>query len=106
MNQKERNPGRKIGSLMVKSLRRDIDEHFDSLGPNLFRRMYRMHKEDFEKLYEMLLRSLPNPKIKTRGATPNGDICLKSCLAMALRFCAGGDRMDIAATHVVHPLEV
>ena len=106
MDQEESKPGRKIGSSIVKRKRREIDDHFDSLGTYLFRRMYRMHKVDFEKLYHMLLPALPNGNIRTRGATPNGDISLKTRLAMALRFCAGGDRMDIAATHVVHPLEV
>ena len=105
-SEEETKQGRQPGSINVKRERRDIKEHFASLGAHLFRRMYRMHEEDFDLLYEILLPALPVPKKRSRGATPNGDISNKARLAMALRFCAGGDKHDIAATHVVHPNEV
>jgi hypothetical protein len=98
--------GRQPGAATVKRERRNIDEHFASLGPYLFRRMYRMHRDDFDQLYELLLPALPPMKNRSRGTTPNGAICMRTRLAMALRYFAGGDRLDIAATHVVHPDEV
>jgi hypothetical protein len=98
--------GRLTGSVNIKRKRRDINEHFASLGPDIFRKMYRMNRDEFEKLHELLLPRLPNIKKRSRGGTPNGDICSRTRLCMALRFCAGGDKYDISATHVVHPNEV
>ena len=41
------------------------------------------------------------PKEKKRGSTPNGTICNSVRLAMALRYFAGGDPLDICCVYKV-----
>ena len=97
--------GREPGSLTIKRARKDLNLYFQELGPTVFRRMYRMHEEDFYKLYDILEPKLP-VLTRQRGKTPNGDITNLHRLAMALRFMAGGERYDIAGVHGVHPGQV
>lgn len=63
-----------------------------------------MNQCSFYALFDLLQPKLRQPKIK--GKSPNGIITLETRLAMALRWCAGGCKYDIAATHGVHPDEV
>jgi len=98
--------GREPGSLTIKRVRKDLNLYFQELGPTVFRRMYRMHEEDFYKLHDILEPRLPPLPAKGRGDAPNGRISNLHRLAMALRFMAGGERFDIAGVHGVHPCEV
>ena len=67
-----------------------------------------MSKISFSWLYDILEPHL-NSTCVTRsapGSVPNGPITMISCLAMALRYCAGGDPADIADHHGVNVVEV
>ncbi|KAG7368275.1 DDE superfamily endonuclease [Nitzschia inconspicua] len=102
-------PGRRLGSPTIKRRRRSMHELFQELGPSTFRRMYRMREESFFLLLDKLdatMNKVMNRKKRTSGATPNGDITNMARLSMALRWFAGGDKLDIAALHCVHVNEV
>ena len=91
--------GRIPGSLTIKRERRDIHVHWASLGPGIFRRMYRMHEVDLMHLFDLIQPNLPPEAPRTRGCAPNGEICKLTRLAMAIRLMAGGDKHDIHSTH-------
>jgi hypothetical protein len=105
--EEEWNPhkGRVPESITIKRQRRNLPTLFEEIGPHIFRRMYRMAEFSFYRLFDLL-----EPKLKSnnkqRGVPPNGSINLDSRIAMALRWCAGGCKYDIATTHGVHPDEV
>lgn len=65
-----------------------------------------MNEESFWLLFQSIKSRMPTSSKRKRGATPNGPITKEARLSMALRFCAGGDKYDIAAVHGVHPDEV
>ena len=71
--------GREAGSLTIKRARKDLNLYFQELGPTVFRRMYRMHEEDFYKLYDILEPKLPVLTRQRGGKTPNGDITNALC---------------------------
>lgn len=86
--------------------RRDFSFILSEIGPSTFRRMYRMSEVSFRLLLDLIEPNMPRRNKRQRGCTPNGDINNEMRLLMALRFFAGGDKHDIATTHVVHPCEV
>jgi hypothetical protein len=96
--------GRVPDSITIKRQRRDLPSLFLEIGITNFRRMYRMNECSFYALFDLLQPKLHQPKIK--GKPPNGIITLETRLAMALRWCAGGCKYDIATTHGVNPDEV
>ena len=98
-------PGTKLGSKVIKRQRKNVDDIFRELGPKLTRRAYRMHGHSFWKLNRILF-GVDSTKKRKRGSSVNGDI-LPSCrLSMALRWMAGGDKLDIAPNHGVGWKEV
>jgi hypothetical protein len=100
------NRGRIPDSISIKRTRRNLHDLFAELGSTTFRRMYRMTELSFYRLVDLLQPQLPCQNPRQRGATINGPITMETRVAMALRWCAGGCKYDIAATHGVHPDEV
>ena len=100
------NTGTRLGAKTRKRKRIDLLAFFESLGPDVFRRMYRMDQSTFMKLNCMLEPHMRRIKLRRNGGTPNGDIPKMHRLSMALRWFAGGDKFDIAALHGVHPSAV
>ena len=97
----------RLGRTTVKRERLDVEAACNALTDKAFRRMYRMKKDAFVDLLAILESSWEGPLGKRkRGATPNGDITRAARLSMALRFCAGGDKFDIAFAHGVNENEV
>lgn len=94
--------GRPTGTRTVKRERRAAEKLFSELSEHGFRRMYRMSKTSFWKLYDILQPNMPISRKRKRGRTPNGDITLITRLAMALRYFSGGDPKDIGHTHGVN----
>ena len=58
----------------------------------------------FFSLLDVLDHSLPDPWKEEQ--VPNGPVLKEARLSMALRFFAGGDKLDIACVHGVNPEEV
>jgi hypothetical protein len=85
-----------------------IPEIYKSLGPQYFRRAYRMTYESFWKLHDLLSdgiataiaakrrQTTTNRKPNCRPPVPNGARILSSvCLRCALRYFAGGTPYDL-----------
>ena len=92
-----------LGAKHVKRQRLDVDDHFSRMDHRLFCKKYRMGKDSFYTLLDIL-----EPHMKSTGedrgrpgSVPNGPITKSSRLSMALRYCAGGDPADIADHHGV-----
>ena len=102
---KKRRPsyrGRKKRSKTVKRDRSEVDDSFNDLSDAFFRRLYRMDKQSFQELLDILSSQLPSTgEGRMKGAVPNGPISHRSRLSMALRYFAGGDPLDIAWIHRV-----
>ena len=93
-------PGRKSGAKTKPRDRRDMDSYFTSMDEGFFQRKYRMNKISFFWLLDILSDHLPvTGEKRKRGTVPNGSITKCACLSMALRYCAGGDPLDIADLH-------
>ena len=61
-----------------------------------------MSKDVFYMLLDIIGDHLPSTgEDRKRGSTPNGNVTKEARLSMALRYCAGGDPLDIASVHGV-----
>ena len=98
--------GRPVGSINVKRQRLDVEAHLNAMDHRLFRRKYRMGKELFFKLYDIVAPFMSSTGERDGGGVPNGPITTMLRLSMTLRFSAGGDTTDIAHHHGVHVGEV
>ena len=99
--------GRMPGSETLKRQRRDMDKYFHGMDDRLFRRKYRMDKTSFYRLLDIIQDHLPSTGENGKfGAVPNGVISKTARLSMALRYCAGGDPLDIGDLHGVGCQEV
>ena len=97
--------------LARKRKRRTVEEVYECLGQNYFRRAYRMSYDAFRKLHNKLrpgiLQSIEDKRKKyssekqhTRAPPiPNGPISTSVRLACALRYFAGGSPYDIAVKY-------
>ena len=95
--------GRIPGALGVKRARLNIDDYVARLDDRNFRRKYRMDKEAFWLLLNIVSPHMPETgENKEIGGVPNGPITHGSRLSMALRYFAGGDPLDIAEVHGVN----
>jgi hypothetical protein len=90
--------GRVPGSKTRPRIRGNIRSIFDEYGPFLFRRAFRMHEVSFWKLLDLIEANMGSKGSgkRKRGATPNGTVPNSVRLAVALRYFAGGDPLDIA----------
>ena len=70
-------------------IRVTVPEIFESLGPPLVRKSYRITQESFWKLFGILENKIPNPTIRANGGgTKNGIISKTSHLKHGLKiFC-------------------
>ena len=85
-----------------KMRRKSFEEISDNLSNRFFRRIYRMHRKSFDKLYAQLqpqLDAMFPPGI--RGPHSPYYISTKCRLSMALRYFAGGCPYDIMQNHGV-----
>jgi hypothetical protein len=77
------------------------------MNERLFWRRYRMKKDSFFQLLDLVDDHLPpdetssTGKKRKRGKTPNGPITHALRLSMVLHYFAGGDTLDIADRHMV-----
>ena len=108
LTSKKRRRGKPEGAKNVKRTRLDVDRHSMMMDKRLFRKKYRMDKTSFHKLLDILEPYLPSTgEERSRpGSVPNGPITKSSRLSMALRYCAGGDPLDICDHHGVNDYEV
>ena len=84
-----------------------MDSYLTSMDESFFQRKYRMNKISFFRLLDILSDHLPvTGEKRKRGTVPNGPITKCARLSMALRYCAGGDPLDIADIHGVGQGEV
>ena len=90
----------------MKRQRLDVEAHLNAMDHRLFRRKYRMGKELFFKLYDIVAPHMHSTGERDGGGVPNGPITKMSRLSMALRFSAGGDPADIGDHHGVNVGEV
>jgi hypothetical protein len=93
--------GRVLGSKTRRPKRSLITDIFEEYGPIYFRRAYRMEEKSFWRLLHLLEPKMGVKRSRKRGATPNGPVCNSVRLAMALRYFAGGDPLDIALVYHV-----
>ena len=94
--------GRIVGTKTRHRKRARLHDIFNEYGPVFFRRAYRMKEPSFWRLLDLIEAKMGNKRKRKRGRTPNGDICNGTRLAMALRYFAGGDPIDIAAVYKVN----
>ena len=71
-----------------------MEDVYETLGPNFFRRAYRMEYEDFLLLCQLLDNKLTK-MAGTREWGPNGRVANDVRVGMAIRYFAGGSLYDI-----------
>ena len=99
--------GRVPGAKTKKRLRRDMDDMFMSMDSHSFKRRYRMDKQSFYDLLDIIGDHIPSTgENLIKGVVPNGPITHTARLSMALRYFAAGGKFDIADVHGVHADEV
>ncbi|KAL7488033.1 hypothetical protein ACHAW6_013622 [Cyclotella cf. meneghiniana] len=83
--------GRQDGVSIIKREHRDMKEYIGLMNPTSLGCKYRMNKDSFWMLVDMLSPHLPSTgEEMEKGAVPNGPIMHASCLSMALRYFTGG----------------
>ena len=85
-------------------IRRSVLDVYNELGPIYFRRAYRMKYESFLKLIELLEPFFLSTNLSQSRV--NGSISNSVCLAVALRYFAGGSPYDVIATYGISFSEV
>lgn len=100
--------GSRLGCKTIPRVRRTVKNVLRLMGDTLFRRAYRMLYLRLKLLFETIENDLRNviQVNPNRHHAPNGKVPLKSRLAMAIRFFAGGDAYDIAVIYGVGYTEV
>lgn len=93
--------------------RRSVGSIMDELGEYYVTRAYRMRRESFWNLHDILYpfmndKSMPKArsKKKNRNGARNGLVEPSARLSMAIRYFLGGSPPDIAIVHGVHIVEV
>jgi len=96
------------GSKNIKRERTNMTKYINNTDDKLFRRKYRMNKQAFFTLLDIIEHHLPSTGEKRNkpGGVPNGVVTKEARLSMAIRYFAGGDPLDIADIHGVSPIEV
>jgi hypothetical protein len=91
--------GSRKGCQTRKRERRSVEQIYNALGPQYFRRAYRMSYQSFWKLYNEILPYLIKvagyPDDEKSFYVHNGKIALSVRLACAIRYFAGGSPYDI-----------
>ena len=101
--------------------RRSVSDQYISMGPQYFRRAYRMEYESFWRLHELLEEGIERARLNQRGyevkggreggsylppPIPNGKIESSVRLACAIRYFAGGSIYDIMGKYFISYSEV
>ena len=101
--------------------RRSVSDQYIAMGPQYFRRAYRMAYESFQRLHELLEDGIERARLNQRGyevkggreggsylppPIPNGKIERSVRLACALRYFAGGSPYDIMGKYFISYSEV
>lgn len=96
--------GRAAGTKTRRRTRVRLEDIFNEYGPVFFRRAYRMREDSFWRLLDLIEANMGNKGKgkRKRGRTPNGHVSNGIRLAMALRYFAGGDPLDIASVYKVN----
>jgi hypothetical protein len=96
--------GRIVGSKTRFQLRVHLQNIFHEYGPHLFKRAHRMMEESFWKLLDLIENELVGGGRQKRkqGRAPNGDVHTSVRLAIAIRYFAGGDPIDLASVYKDH----
>jgi hypothetical protein len=89
------NKGRPKGTKTRRRHHKTVAAIFDEYGPVYFRRAYRMDETSFWTLLDLIEPKMAGKPKRKRGRAPNGDIANSARLAMAIRYFAGGDPLDI-----------
>ena len=97
------NPGNKRGNRagMWQHTRCDFSLRFDQWDPGLFQRFYRLRKETFARLVELLGPAIQRDEHRAKCSTAAGAISPELHVAVTLRWLAGGSYLDIANGHGV-----
>ena len=96
--------GRLQGSKTIQRKRINILHYIRKMDHVMFRQMYRMKKDAFFCLFELIEQYMPSPG--DGGVVPNGPISKEIQLSMAIRTFAGGDKFDISYVHGISVQEV
>jgi len=80
--------------------RLDWNSHVNDIGDSLFKRAYRLTLPAFNALLEKIQDDLLTDYCKASNSS-GSTVKPETCLAMALRFLAGGQHIDICFTHGV-----
>ncbi len=99
-------PGNRAGIDLLRRERKSLSDILPNLGPNSFKKSYRMKVETFKDFFHIIEPQMKPCLPRKQGATQNGPITNEARLMMALRFMAGGDKHDIGLVHGVHTNEV
>jgi len=99
LHRRQQRAGSRRGCPTRPRQRRSVLSVFSSLGPLQTRRAYRMTESSFWKLHSMIKPYLPRAR-DARGAN-GGPVSTSVRLAIAIRYCAGGDPHDLAPLYGV-----
>jgi hypothetical protein len=83
-------------------LRMTWEEHMNLMADGLFLRAYRMSKQSFKRLADLVRPYVVVDQAMARRSTRTGEITTEMRLSIALRYFAGGSYLDIATSHGVH----
>lgn len=86
----------RLARTAIPRVRTSIEEIYQRLGPNHFRRSHRMSFEDFQVLADAVS---PYMDYANCNRGRNGPIPLRTALSATLRFMSGGSVYDIMQTH-------
>jgi hypothetical protein len=81
--------------------RMDWGKHVEAIGEATFKRAYRLTVASFDRLLAEISDELEASNVQKAINSSGSTILPATCLAMALRFLAGGSYVDICFTHGV-----
>jgi hypothetical protein len=79
----------------------DWGKHVEAIGEATFKRAYRLTVSSFDRLLAKITDKLDAINVQNAINSSGSSICPATCLAMALRYLAGGSYIDICFTHGV-----
>ena len=78
-----------------KPTRRNWQEHVTKVGPTIFRKMYRLNIENFNRLLGYIRDEISTGNVEMARRSSGSEVCPEARLAMTLRYLAGGSVWDI-----------
>ncbi|EJK74099.1 hypothetical protein THAOC_04245 [Thalassiosira oceanica] len=97
--------GRPAGTKTKRRERTDMSKYLGGLDDRAFRRKYRMDKQSFFDLLDIIKGKMPSDgTVRKRGATPNGAITHSiSGSSFATTYCLFGDNAYVQSPYMVVP---